>query len=70
MNIRVDDDVEVLVLSAALASQGLALVWEDRGPKITKVEPAHKVPCACGKPASVLASGQAFCSTCYLEGTR
>jgi hypothetical protein len=68
MNIRVDDDVEMAALSAALASQGLALVWRDGRPTVSKTPGTGKLSCPCGSPASVLIEGRAFCSSCYLGG--
>lgn len=66
MNIQVADDVEIVVLSAALKSMGLALIWQDGGPVISKEPVTPKPACSCGKPATVLADGRAFCSACFL----
>lgn len=70
MNIKVADDVEIVVLTAALKSMGLALVWQDGGPVISKEPVARMTMCSCGKLAVVLADGRAFCPTCYLGDQR
>jgi len=66
VNVQVDGDVPVLVLSAALASQGLALVWRGGCPTISKAQTGKGPVCQCGKPANVAEKGRVFCASCYL----
>lgn len=66
VNISVDDNVEAAVLSAALASRGLAMVWRDGHPTIAKAQAESGPFCQCGKVAQILVDGRTFCASCYL----
>jgi len=68
--IKVSDDVQVLALARALASEGLTLSWEDGGPVIVKVQPAGVVECHCGKPAAINSKHGMLCTSCHLEAER
>ena len=66
VNVSVDEDVEAVVLSAALASRGLAMVWRDGCPTIAKAKAERGPFCQCGKVAQIIVDGRTSCASCYL----